>query len=324
MQNSSNNQFVSIIIPVHNRFALADEAIESVIKQTYRPLEIILVDDCSEKPYIPKAEFQNTGEVAIKIFRHETNRGPGASRETGRLAATGDYISYLDSDDLWHPKKLEKQVEKLKENPSAGMCYCKSVEFSCLPLTGNEPNRRRSGQEFSAFLPTIFSGRPWGTSACIWTRDSVEKIGPWSDAWTWEDYEYDCRAGCYDIGIVHIPETLCYYRINQQTDQLSFLSYREKLVNKVLPLLKMSSNLSESGMLRDVFLHKKILKLLRSNAATLLKYQENALALLLINELINLSKRYSFNWLEYSCINMLLKISDSPLSNRICARYLKL
>ena len=113
MEFSSN--LVSIIMPVHNRFELATQAIGSVISQSYRPIELIIVDDCSDIEYLPQVTSKD--QILLKIVRQETNIGPGASRESGRLLATGDYICYLDSDDLWHKDKLAKQVSALRDHP---------------------------------------------------------------------------------------------------------------------------------------------------------------------------------------------------------------
>ncbi len=275
---------VSVVIPVHNRFTLADEALTSVINQTYRPLEIILVDDCSEKPFIPNAVVQSINEVTFKILRHETNQGPGASRETGRQAATGEYIAYLDSDDLWHPQKLEKQVAMLQANPEAGMCYCKSITFSELPILGNEPLRRRNDQEFHAFLPTILYGRPWHTSACLWKREASDKIGAWLDAWTWEDYEYDCRAGCANISIVYVPEVLCYARAAQDGDQLSQTSHAKQVIQKSRSLFAISNSLRKSNLSNNPEIRDQCGKILHFQAMHAFYLGEKELGVNLLKE----------------------------------------
>ena len=238
---------VSIIIPIFNRFELAHQTIQSVYKQTHRPIELILVDDCSDMPYKPQINSEPGFEVIL--LRHAENKGPGASRETGRQAATGDFIAYLDSDDLWHPEKLEKQVATLRENPNTGMCYCTSLEFSKWPLCGKEKIRKRSDQAYREFLPTVLSGRPWGTGACLWTKDAIDKIGPWLSSFAWEDSEYECRAGCKDIQITSISEVLSYYRKNSGQKQLSGkLTYRQ-MNTWIISITQMMKNLKYFGKL---------------------------------------------------------------------------
>ncbi|MBK8553012.1 MAG: glycosyltransferase family 2 protein [Ignavibacteria bacterium] len=124
----SKNKLVSVIIPYYNRIGLLKESINSVIKQTYKPIELILVDDFSaEKFEIESLNIKNTKEFSVKIVRNENNIGPGLSRETGRLVAKGDYLAYLDSDDFWNEGFLEKLISYLDNNEEVGMAYCKTM-----------------------------------------------------------------------------------------------------------------------------------------------------------------------------------------------------
>jgi glycosyltransferase involved in cell wall biosynthesis len=263
---------VSVIIPVYNRFSLADEAVTSVYDQTHRPIELIIVDDCSDGPYVPKFSSQPGFEVIL--IRHETNQGPGTSRETGRQAATGDFIAYLDSDDLWHPEKLEKQISMLEAHPEAGMCYTISVSFKELPLSGNDSIRKRSDESYSMFLPTILDGRPWGTSACLWTKHATDIIGPWVSSWAWEDIAYDCRAGCFDIRIAFLPEIMCYQRWDAGYFQLSKTDYKLSILQRAPAILKMAEDLSLYKKTQDPTISSWIESLLYKNCVTLLSYGE--------------------------------------------------
>src|SRR6187399_2065555 len=101
-------KLVSVIIPFYNRIGLLKASIQSVIRQTYKPIELILVDDHSEEVF--DSDFikeYNSKEFRIKVIRNEKNIGPGLAREAGRLIAKGDYFAYLDSDDFWHEEFLE-------------------------------------------------------------------------------------------------------------------------------------------------------------------------------------------------------------------------
>src|SRR5262249_17896006 len=116
---------VSTIIPVHNRSALLREAVASVLAQTYRPIELIIVDDGS---YVDAG----AQEAALADARpevcliHRENGGPGAARETGRLVARGEFIQYLDSDDLLLPTKFKLQVAGLRQHRDCGVSYGKT------------------------------------------------------------------------------------------------------------------------------------------------------------------------------------------------------
>lgn len=113
---------VSVIIPTYNREHLIGRAIQSVLNQTYRDFEIIVVDDGST---------DNIGEVVksfnderIRYIRHEKNKGAAAARNTGIKAAKGEYIAFQDSDDEWLPEKLEKQMKVFATAPAeVGVVY---------------------------------------------------------------------------------------------------------------------------------------------------------------------------------------------------------
>ena len=113
---------VTVVITTYNRAGLLKRAVESVLSQTYTDYEIIIVDDCSS---------DNTQDVIagfnhprIHSFRHDGNRGPSASRNTGIALASGKYIAFLDDDDEWLPVNLEARVHLLDEaSCKVGLVY---------------------------------------------------------------------------------------------------------------------------------------------------------------------------------------------------------
>lgn len=118
MSNEHSN-LVSIIIPTHNRAGLLQEAVRSVFDQSYRPLECIIVDDGSIDETAIIAEqliktYQRT-DFTFKYF-YQTQSGAPAARNLGTTNATGEFIQYLDSDDLLYPEKLMEQVTFLRNN----------------------------------------------------------------------------------------------------------------------------------------------------------------------------------------------------------------
>ncbi len=104
MKNTSPK--VSVIIPFYNRKDWLVEAVESVLNQSYKNIEIIVINDGSKEDL---TEFCRTYQGEI-IYVYKENEGPGPARNIGIEKATGEYVAFLDSDDLWHEKKLEKQV----------------------------------------------------------------------------------------------------------------------------------------------------------------------------------------------------------------------
>jgi glycosyltransferase involved in cell wall biosynthesis len=111
---------ISAVIPTYNYARFLREAIDSALAQTYAPLEIIVVDDGSidETPEV-LAEY---GE-RIRVVRQQ-NQGVAMARNTGIAAARGEIIAFLDSDDLWEPRKLELQIARFEADPSLGLVHC--------------------------------------------------------------------------------------------------------------------------------------------------------------------------------------------------------
>lgn len=106
---------VSIITPTYNSEKYIRETIESVQNQTYQNWEMILVDDCSTDNTVQIIKEIQQTENRIHLFRLEKNSGAGIARNKAIEEATGRYIAFLDSDDLWKPEKLEKQTDFLKQ-----------------------------------------------------------------------------------------------------------------------------------------------------------------------------------------------------------------
>ena len=118
---------VSIIIPTYQRAHFVVNAIRNAQAQTYQDIEIIVVNDGStDETATVLAEFSEQ----IVLIHHQENRGLSAALNTGIRASTGQYIAYLDDDDLWLPEKLEKQVRYLEEHPNIGLLYSDGFYFS--------------------------------------------------------------------------------------------------------------------------------------------------------------------------------------------------
>jgi glycosyltransferase involved in cell wall biosynthesis len=113
----------SVIIPTYNDGDSLGRSVESVLNQTFTDLELIVVDDCSpdETPEVVRGYT----DPRVTYVRHGENRGGSAARNTGIRQATGEYVGFLDSDDIWHPTKLEKQVSVLESRSDEWIAvYC--------------------------------------------------------------------------------------------------------------------------------------------------------------------------------------------------------
>lgn len=109
------NELVSIIMPSYNTEKFIGESIKSVLAQTYQNWELIIVDDCSPDN-TDEAVAPYLADPRIRYLKNEKNSGAAVSRNYALREAKGKWIAFLDSDDLWTPEKLEKQIAFMKEN----------------------------------------------------------------------------------------------------------------------------------------------------------------------------------------------------------------
>lgn len=107
---------VSVIMPNYNCEKFLEETINSVINQTYKNWELLIVDDCSTDGSVEVIKKLQTTDDRIKLYINEKNSGAAASRNKALREATGKWIAFLDSDDLWLEDKLEKQIAFMEEN----------------------------------------------------------------------------------------------------------------------------------------------------------------------------------------------------------------
>ena len=145
---------VSVVVPTYERAEELPDTIDSVLAQTHEELELLVVDDAST---------DHTAEVVrsyddprVEYIRHEENRGGSAARNTGIEAAEGEYVAFLDSDDEWLPKKLERQLSLLRSRGSDWIAaYCdvqppedgdtSRLAWAIGSMLGSEPPRHREG-----------------------------------------------------------------------------------------------------------------------------------------------------------------------------------
>jgi hypothetical protein len=201
---------VSTIIPVHNRPRLLRDALLSVLAQTYRPIEIIIVDDGSTDEtlaVIAAAKRENPDIVRVERI---VNSGPGAAREAGRRLACGDFLQYLDSDDLLAPTKFEIQVAALRASPECGAAYGQTHAYA----VGREPPEKpwkRTGERIVTMFPSFLGSRWWDTSSPLYRRVVCDRAGPWTNLRCEEDWEYDCRIASFGVRLAfcdaHVSDT---------------------------------------------------------------------------------------------------------------------
>lgn len=207
---------VSVVIPLYNSSAFFNETMASVLDQTYKNIEVIIIDDFStDNSYQIALEFQSDTVVVKK------NKGKGAcaARNYGYELSTGNYIQFLDADDILSPQKIEKQVNALNSLSNA-LAVCNTYHFK-----DNIENSICSDQRytFSTSKPEELFINLWGgnelpmhmiqTSAWLTPRTLIEKAGLWDETLAKDqDGEYFARLGLQSSAIVYVPEIKNYYR----------------------------------------------------------------------------------------------------------------
>src|SRR5436190_7559052 len=133
---------VSTIIPVFNRPSLLREAVASVLAQTHRTIEVIIVDDGStdETRNVADALAAERPDTIRTI--HIANGGPGRAREAGRALVSGEFVQHLDSDDVLLPRKFEVQIAALRDHPDCGAAYGWTRERDLAGDIVPEPRKR--------------------------------------------------------------------------------------------------------------------------------------------------------------------------------------
>lgn len=197
---------VSTILPVHNRPEWLRRAAQSVLDQTYRPVELIVVDDGSTDGTACVADGLAVAHPDMIRVVRRPNGGPGAARESGRLLARGEFIQYLDSDTELFPHKFEAQVAALAADPGAGIAYGWTAHSRPeVPIEGLSP-WMRTAESLDWLFPALLVDRWWGTSTPLYRRSVTDAAGPWLNLRLNEDWEYDARIGAVGVRLVRVEE----------------------------------------------------------------------------------------------------------------------
>jgi glycosyltransferase involved in cell wall biosynthesis len=194
---------ISCIVPVFNGERYIRETLESIFGQTYSPLEVIVADDGST---------DNTRDAVVGFgtrvaYLHQANAGPAAARNLGLAAARGEFIAFLDADDLWHAEKLQRQMDLFAERPELDYCVTHVQNF-WEPEMEAEARRLRDHRR-SRPLPG------YSTQTMLSRHSLFDAIGPFDATLGHsDDTEWFLRANeSGAIGALH-PDVLAFRRLH--------------------------------------------------------------------------------------------------------------
>jgi glycosyltransferase involved in cell wall biosynthesis len=202
-----DSPLVTVIIPTYNRSHIVTDAINSVLAQTLKNFQLIIIDDGStDNTRNVLATYQGKVE-----YFYKANGGASSARNVGLRMAKGKYVAFLDSDDIWHSERLEMLVNFMEHNGSYSAVFtdCESIDGD-----GNMIDTTRFGELFSGgepsllfFLEHMFSG-----FACMCIRSALLEVGEFDETLrTAEDIDYALRLAAHHR-IAHIPTPLLKIR----------------------------------------------------------------------------------------------------------------
>ena len=206
---------VSTIIPVFNRPRQLLEAVASVLAQDYRPVEILIVDDGSTDDTASVADRLGADHPEVRVV-HQANGGPGRAREAGRQQAQGEFIQYLDSDDLLLPGKFAAQVTGLRAETVCGVSYG-WTQYRRPDGSLDQARWKPTGHEARRLFPSFLRERWWETATPLFRKDVCEAVGAWSEQWLEEDWEYDCRVAALGVELHFVPAFVAEHRHHVQS-----------------------------------------------------------------------------------------------------------
>jgi glycosyltransferase involved in cell wall biosynthesis len=203
---------ISVIIPTYNRSEFLREAIASVLAQTYRDFELIVVDDGSEDDTAAVVR-----EFAGVRYVFQPNRGVSAARNRGVALTSGSLLAFLDSDDLWQPRKLERQVAFLSAYPHARICQTEELWLRHGVRVNPHVKHRKTGGDIFAPSLSLCLVNP---SAVMLRRELFEQVGGFDESLpACEDYDLWLRIAVQEP--VHLIESPLVIRRGGHADQLS-------------------------------------------------------------------------------------------------------
>jgi glycosyltransferase involved in cell wall biosynthesis len=212
---SSNT--VSVIIPTYNRRNELIRAIDSARAQSCPPAQIIVVDDKSDFS-VSSFLFDRYGDT-VQVISNDRNLGPSESRNIGARAAKGEYIAFLESDEYWHPEKLEKQMAVFAMNRDVGLVYCDQWLVTPDGLQSGFKYKLIDNQLWEHLLDGWLMTSP---STLVFRRSVFMQLGGFDPQLrSSEDHDLWMRLAQAQIPVAYCPERLSYFSMDPY-DRLSY------------------------------------------------------------------------------------------------------
>lgn len=218
--SSPQPETVTIVVPCYNAGRDIDEAVRSALNQTYKNLEVVIVDDGSTDPATLELLTDCPWERTRVFFKQ--NGGPASARNLGIAQATGKYILPLDADDVITESYVQKAVTILEERPEVGIVYCKALKFGAENGPWNLPayTLRELVIDNVIFVTSLFRREDWA------------RVGGFSEALKLgvEDYDFWVKIVALGREVHQIDEPLFHYRVGHVSRTTGFQEDRSAVV----------------------------------------------------------------------------------------------
>jgi glycosyltransferase involved in cell wall biosynthesis len=219
------DSLVSVVIPAHNSQPYIVAALDSILAQQHRPLEILVVDDGSTDS---TAQIVRGYAPEVRLIE-QNQRGHPAARNTGIHAAAGEFLGFLDHDDLWSPDKLDRQIASFDRNPALDLVFGHIQNFFTPEMPPEERERIAVPLEP---LPGLLQG------AMLARRRSFDRVGLFSEQRGTGDFlDWYGRAMVARMNVEMLPETVVYRRIHANNYQRTHKHQRREYLCAVKDLL---------------------------------------------------------------------------------------
>jgi glycosyltransferase involved in cell wall biosynthesis len=225
------NALISCIVPVYNGERYLAQALDSILAQTYEPIEVIVVDDGSTDG---TAELVARYGDRIRYVR-QNNGGAPTARNRGLSVALGEFVAFLDSDDLWHPEKLARQMARFEARPELDLCVTHLQRF-WIPQLENE-QRRFQDHRFAEVLPGYV------TQTLLARRSLFDSVGDFDTSRRVGDpMDWFLRAGEQGAIMELLSDLLVYQRMHESNLSVELGTRRmtASMQNAILDVVKAS------------------------------------------------------------------------------------
>lgn len=282
---------VSVIIPVYNVEEYISDTIRSVLEQTYSNFELLIVNDGSPDRSVEICQGFN--DPRIRII-NQLNRGLAGARNTGIRHATGEYIAFLDGDDLWLPTKLAQHLEHLEKRPEVGISYSRS---ELIDQSGSRTGTYLMPELSGITVFTLLRGSPIGNgSAAVFRREVFEEI-------QFQDDRYRTEYCYFDEQFRQSEDIECWLRIAIQT------KWQWEGIPEASTLYRVNPNGLSANLNKQFNSWEKVLEKTKSYAPDLITRWES------------LAKAYQLRYLARSAIRLRTGTAAAEFINRALVTY---